>query len=108
LSGKKPKADKTWPVSWAANEKSQLEASLAATPAQRLEWLEQAIELAYRTGALKPDTPESSATDGAGMDARLDRLIDKYDQKAAGPELTDEDIQAEVDAVRKSRLESDC
>jgi len=29
-------------------------ASLAATPAQRLAWLEEALQLAYATGALKP------------------------------------------------------
>lgn len=30
----------------------QLERALEATAAERLAWLEQAIELAYRTGAL--------------------------------------------------------
>lgn len=29
-------------------------ASLAATPAQRLAWLDEALRLAYATGALKP------------------------------------------------------
>ena len=29
-------------------------ASLAATPAQRLAWLDEALQLAYATGALKP------------------------------------------------------
>lgn len=28
--------------------------SLAATPAQRIAWLEEALQLAYATGALKP------------------------------------------------------
>ena len=31
-----------------------LQASLAATPTQRIAWLEEALQLAYVTGALKP------------------------------------------------------
>ncbi|MGE0275102.1 MAG: hypothetical protein AB7G68_00985 [Nitrospiraceae bacterium] len=31
-----------------------LDAMLAATPAQRLAWLEEALRLAYASGALKP------------------------------------------------------
>lgn len=30
------------------------------TPAQRLDWLVEMLEIAYRTGALKPRTPDSS------------------------------------------------
>lgn len=37
-----------------ADPKTFFEASLAATPAQRLAWLEEALHLAYSTGALKP------------------------------------------------------
>lgn len=37
-----------------ANSETFLEASLAATPMQRLAWLEEALRLAYETGALKP------------------------------------------------------
>lgn len=37
-----------------ANSETFLEASLAATPAQRIAWLEEALQLAYATGALKP------------------------------------------------------
>lgn len=29
------------------------------TPAQRLDWLVEMLEIAYRTGALKPRTPET-------------------------------------------------
>jgi len=32
----------------------QLKHTVASTPAQRLAWLEEALEFAYRTGALKP------------------------------------------------------
>ena len=38
--------------SWEATEQRKLTAGLRATPAQRLAWLEEMIELAYRTGAL--------------------------------------------------------
>lgn len=37
---------------WSAARENTLTASLAATPAQRLEWLEEMIELAFQTGAL--------------------------------------------------------
>lgn len=43
---------------WDAARRVQLERALDATPAARLAWLEQAIELAYRSGALpRPDPP---------------------------------------------------
>jgi hypothetical protein len=41
-----------WKAGWEDQESNRLEASLAATPAQRLAWLEEAIELAWATGAL--------------------------------------------------------
>ncbi|HEX4824610.1 MAG TPA: hypothetical protein VFV19_09860 [Candidatus Polarisedimenticolaceae bacterium] len=37
---------------WEAHRKDQLIRGLAASPAQRLEWLDSAIELAWHTGAL--------------------------------------------------------
>lgn len=37
---------------WESQEIATLEASLAATPAQRLEWLEEALEIAWASGAL--------------------------------------------------------
>lgn len=39
---------------WDASDQSLLSATLMATPAQRLAWLEEALQLAYATGALKP------------------------------------------------------
>ena len=33
--------------------RSHLQQSLSATPAQRLAWLEEALELTYQTGALQ-------------------------------------------------------
>lgn len=41
-----------WKAGWEDQEANRLDASLAATPAQRLAWLEEAIELAWATGAL--------------------------------------------------------
>jgi hypothetical protein len=41
-----------WPRGWAEHKRRQLRAFLASTPAQRLAWLEEMIELAHRAGAL--------------------------------------------------------
>lgn len=41
-----------WKAGWEDQEANRLDGSLAATPAQRLAWLEEAIELAWATGAL--------------------------------------------------------
>ena len=41
-----------WDATWAGARKQLLESTLAATPAQRLAWLEEMLELAYRAGAL--------------------------------------------------------
>ena len=38
---------------WDASAQNLLRATLSATPAQRLAWLEEALELAYQSGALK-------------------------------------------------------
>ena len=46
--GETPQAD------WDAARPDLLDATLAATPAQRLAWLEEALRLAYASGALKP------------------------------------------------------
>jgi len=39
---------------WDASDQSLLSATLMATPTQRIAWLEEALQLAYATGALKP------------------------------------------------------
>ncbi len=38
-------------VTWDGNRDALLDSTLTATPAQRLAWLEDAIEIAYRAGA---------------------------------------------------------
>lgn len=41
-----------WDATWEGVRRQRLESTVAATPAQRLAWLEEALELAYRSGAL--------------------------------------------------------
>lgn len=50
-SGRKGLSD-DWEVGWEAHRIHQLTLALAATPAQRLAWLEEMIALAWRVGAL--------------------------------------------------------
>lgn len=47
--------DPNWSADFRAAEEWAFEASLAATPSQRLAWLEQALAFAYKVGALKAD-----------------------------------------------------
>jgi len=44
--------DPEWACSWEETRKRQLSSAMAATPAQRLAWLEEAIALAHQSGAL--------------------------------------------------------
>jgi hypothetical protein len=59
-------------VTWEANSRVQRAAILAASPAERLAWLEETIALAHRAGALhngaasvaaKPSTAKMVSTD---------------------------------------------
>jgi hypothetical protein len=50
-------ADSTPQPDWNADDQSLLSATLSATPAQRLAWLEEVLRLAYASGALKPRKP---------------------------------------------------
>ncbi len=47
----------TQPDDWNVDDQNLLAATLFATPAQRLAWLEEALHLAYASGALKPKAP---------------------------------------------------
>ena len=51
-----PPAD--WDGGWEANERERLLMVLEATPAQRLAWLEEAIEFAWKCGALPAKNDE--------------------------------------------------
>lgn len=42
-----------WNATWEGTQRQHLESTLAATPAQRLAWLEEMLEIAYRAGALE-------------------------------------------------------
>ncbi len=53
MTSKRPKKTDVWAVTWDDNRHAQREAALAATPQQRLAWLEEAIRFAYNAGALK-------------------------------------------------------
>lgn len=44
--------EERWPVTWTTNREDQLTRTLAATPAQRLAWLEEMIRVAFLAGAL--------------------------------------------------------
>ena len=46
-----------WAAGWEEHRQRQLTIGFAATPAQRLAWLEEMIELAWRTGALPRRDP---------------------------------------------------
>ena len=41
-----------WKAGWEDQEENTFESSLAATPLQRLEWLEEALELSWASGAI--------------------------------------------------------
>jgi len=50
--------DDAWDVDWDAQRRRKFTIGLAATPAQRLDWLEEMIELAHATGALPRRRPD--------------------------------------------------
>jgi hypothetical protein len=47
-----PVRDDAWEASWEATRRRKFVIALDATPAQRLLWLEQMIQLAHLAGAL--------------------------------------------------------
>ena len=52
-----------WDASWEGVERAQLETMLAATPAERLAWLEEAMRLAHASGALEAARRERAPKD---------------------------------------------
>ena len=54
----KPDSDLWESSTWEGHARWQLARTLAATPLQRLEWLEEAIEIAWAAGAIRARTPE--------------------------------------------------
>lgn len=49
-----PSSEPAGEIHWNADEQSLLAATMAATPSQRIAWLEEALHLDYASGALKP------------------------------------------------------
>jgi hypothetical protein len=49
---KPPGSSDRWDATWEGARARAVEAALDATPQQRLAWLEEVLELAYRSGAL--------------------------------------------------------
>ena len=52
MTAERPEAADRWDATWEGARRQLLESTLAATPAQRLAWLEEVLEIAYRAGAL--------------------------------------------------------
>ena len=77
-----PARSQKWIGTWADVEQAQLESMLRATPAQRLAWLEEAMRLAYASGALgtdhdaPPSPPPGEPSANAKAAARLDVAAD--------------------------------
>ena len=49
-----------WKAGWDDSRRAQLDAIARATPAQRLEWLEEALQLALASGALEREREKGS------------------------------------------------
>ncbi len=54
--GREGETSTDWRATFEENEMRLLELTYSATPAQRLAWLEEALKLAYRVGALNSQT----------------------------------------------------
>jgi hypothetical protein len=57
---RRTKPAQPWNATWEGAREQLLQSTLAATPEQRLAWLEEALELAWRAGALGPKPAGSS------------------------------------------------
>jgi len=68
--GSLPQGD--WRVDWESHREAQRERWLAATPAQRLAWLEEMIALAWKTGALPRRNDEERGAAETGFRRRRD------------------------------------
>lgn len=52
-----PTDERLYPVTWDEVKAAELDDALRATPAQRLAWLEDALQLAWKSGAIPRDEP---------------------------------------------------
>ena len=62
-AGQTPGRPGEWDATWERVERAQLETMLAATPAERLAWLEEAMRLAHASGALEAAHREHTPKD---------------------------------------------
>jgi hypothetical protein len=53
---KRGQPHKEWDATWEGARRRRLESTLSATPAQRLAWLEEALELAQEAKTRRPRT----------------------------------------------------
>ena len=51
MADDQPSEERLYPATWDEVKEVELEDSLRATPAQRLAWLEEALQLAWMVGA---------------------------------------------------------
>ena len=63
----RPTASAEWKADFRAAEDRTLEASLAATPSQRLAWLEEALAFAWKVGALPRADEETIVRNGVPL-----------------------------------------
>ena len=61
MADERTEPGRDWNATWEGAREQLLMATFAATPAQRLAWLEEMLELAHRAGALgkRPDALRS-------------------------------------------------
>jgi hypothetical protein len=58
MNERQDRSEVEWPVSWRAAREVQRRDMARATPVQRLQWLEEALRVAYVSGALsRAETP---------------------------------------------------
>lgn len=63
-----PKRPSEWPAGWEGARRSDLEASLLATPAQRLEWLAEAQAFVWSVGSWPTFSRDADEPAEAGSD----------------------------------------
>lgn len=63
--GAAPSGDPWASSTWEGNARWQLARTLAASPLQRLEWLEEALELAWAAGAIERRVPAGVAPESS-------------------------------------------
>ena len=95
---------------FAEAESARIDAAIAATPLQRLEWLEEAIELAWRGGAVRSLVPPAGSrqtSQGGGPEGE-GRSLDEPGEpltKVAGQRRTDRFDWEDVDRLQRTLME---